>query len=82
MAILNADQLAELRRSVSDQVLVDYNKPIINAALQKIEDVWESNRGAFAASIDTATAPYTFSNAAKKQLMAYWMLQKFGRERS
>jgi hypothetical protein len=81
MATLSADQLAELRRKMASRLAtVDYNKPIINSALQAIEDWFEANRAGISGAIDTATAPYTFTAPRKKALVAFWLLQKYGRE--
>ena len=80
MAILTSPQLAELRQDTSRDEHPDWNKTIVNAALQSIEDRLEASRSIISADIDTATAPYVFSNAMKKKLFAYFMLRKFDRE--
>lgn len=81
MAVLLPNELAELRqRAAGGQVVVDYTKPTINAALQAIEDWVEANRAALGTAINTTTAPYVFSPAMKKRLFAHWCRQKFRRE--
>lgn len=83
MATLTATQLAQLRcefvRRLGD-VTIDFDKPIINAAFQAIEDWYEANKAQISTDIDEATAPYVFSGQQKKLLGAYWLLQKSGRE--
>lgn len=81
MAVLTPEELADLRRRVRRSVGdVSWTKPQINAALQAIEDWFELNRTLIVAAIDTASNPFTFTGPQKKALVAYWMLQKFGRE--
>lgn len=80
MAILLPDDLTVLRQQSARDQTVDYTKAQINAALQAIEDFFEANRGAISAAINTATAPYVFTAAQKRRMVAYWLQQKFGRE--
>jgi len=83
MAILSAQERAELRQKVAAKLsTVGYTKPQVNAALQGIEDWFEANRASLSTAINAATTPlgYTFSAAEKKLLVAFWLLQKFGRE--
>jgi hypothetical protein len=81
MAVLTAIELAELRRDMAKgQTEINYNKPIINSAIQAIEDWFENNKATGAQAIDTATSPYVFSSQQKKRLFAYWNRQKFRRE--
>lgn len=76
MATLTGDQLAELRQEAARVVgVVTYTKPVINAALQAVEDWFEANRAALGGAI-----PGPFNAAAKKQLVKFWLKQKFGRE--
>lgn len=78
MATLTADQLAEIRRSVSASlVTVNYTKPLINAALQAIEDWYEANKTVASTAVDTATSPFIFTNPQKKKIFCYWLFQKF-----
>lgn len=83
MATLTAAQLAQLRQLFVrklDGVVIDFDKPTVNAALQSVEDWYEANKAQLSADIDAATAPYTFTAQQKKWLGAYWLLQKSGRE--
>ncbi len=81
MAVLSAEELAELRRRVRTSVgNVTWTKPQINAAVQATENWFEANRSSLVSAIDTATSPHSFTGAQKKALVAYWMLQKFARE--
>jgi len=79
MAILIADELAELRRScASERATVDYTKPQINAALQAIEDWFEANRASLGAAIEAA-APTKFNATEKRRLVKFYLQQKFTR---
>jgi hypothetical protein len=80
MATLTAAELTELRQGSCREQTVDFTKATINAALQAIEDWYETNKATGSTAIDTATSPYVFSNPFKKRLFAYWNKQKFGRE--
>lgn len=80
MAILLPDDLADLRQGAARNQTVDYTKAQINTAVQAIEDWFETNRPALAAAINTATAPYVFTPALKRRMVAHWCRQKFGRE--
>jgi hypothetical protein len=81
MAALNPDELAELRRVISNGVVnVAYNKAQINAAVQAIEDYFETHRVELSAAIDAASTPFVFTNPQKKQLVRYWLDQKARRE--
>lgn len=80
MAVLNQQELTELRQSVSKGQVVDYSKSTANLALQAIEDWLEQNRASLSAAINVATAPYVFTAPMKRRLFAHWCRQKFGRE--
>lgn len=81
MPILTAEQLAYLRREMArSQSVVDYNKPVINAALQAIEDWFESRRAQISNAIDTATSPVVLTAAQKRLLVIAFLMQKAGRE--
>jgi hypothetical protein len=81
MAVLTAAQLTELRQGVARGVTsINYTKAQANAALQALEDYFENTaRAGFSSAIEAA-APGVFTNAQKKQLGKYWLLQKAGRE--
>jgi len=80
MAVMTSDELVELRQECAVGETVSWNKATINTALQAVEDWFEANKASLAGEIDTATAPFTFTNAQKKKLVAYWLRQKFRRE--
>ena len=62
MGVLTPDELAALRRAVSDSIVpVTWDKPTINAALQDTEDVLEAQ--AFDASTLVAVANTTSTRA-------------------
>lgn len=75
MATLTATQCDELRQAVARAIPVTWTKPVINAALQYIEDWFEANRASLGAAIGGG-----FTANQKKQLVKCWLLQKFGRE--
>ncbi len=79
MAVLNTAELAELRQSLAEGKVVSWTKPQINAGLQAIEDWFEANKGNLGSAIE-AVAPGAFNAARKKELVAYWLRQKFRRE--
>ena len=76
MAILSPADLATIRRAVTSEGEVNWTKPVINAALQAIEDQWEADRPRFANAIETA-APGVFTNAQKNRLGKHWLTVKF-----
>ena len=85
MAVLTSEQAAALRRKmykrrVSAGASVDYDKAVIDAALQAIEDLIEGNKTAINNAINTATSPYVFSADDKRFLLAYYFAQKAIRE--
>ncbi len=80
MAVLSAEQLAELRQGVQGEGdSATWKKADINAAFQAIEDKWGAVQAALSAEIDIATSPIVFSNAMKKKIGKYWLRQRFGR---
>lgn len=89
MAILTNSERDEISSRLSrwakdTTTAIDYDRRHINAAAQVVEDTWETNKASLSAAVDTATQAitpsYTFTNAQKKQIMRWWLLQKFGRE--
>jgi hypothetical protein len=88
MAVLTARELNELRKRCAAELgVADFDKATANAALQAIEDWYETNKATGSTDIDTATtaintvSPYTFSAPQKKILFQYWNFQKFNREK-
>jgi hypothetical protein len=80
MAVLNTTELAEVRREfVKTLATINVTKVPLNAAIQAIENWFESNRSNLSQAIETA-APGAFSVAAKKALVKFWLFSKFGRE--
>lgn len=80
MAVLNGDELAELRqRMASKRAAVTWTKPQVNAALQAIEDVFEASRASFGTAIEAAV-PGVFNALQKKALVAHYLGQKSGRD--
>ena len=86
MAILTPTELDKLRNKAerlanAKGLPIAYVKAEINAALQAIEDKWESNsiKQQFSSAIDAATI-FAFTNRQKKVLGAFWLEQKAGRE--
>lgn len=78
MAILTPNQLAELRRAQQADTLIPQPKATINAALQAIEDYFETTaRAQISSAINTATSPITLTAPQKTLLVKYWLMQKF-----
>lgn len=80
MAVLTPAQLAPSRQDfVSTLAAPTFTKTPINAALQAIEDWFESNRAAIGSAIETA-APGAFTNAQKTKLVKFYLSYKLGLE--
>ncbi len=77
MATLNAAQRAKIRRGAT----ANWNGPVehtrgdIDAAIQEIEDWFETHMGLFA-DINTATSPLVFSVHQKKLIMQHYCNHK------
>lgn len=81
MAIIANQNLAHMRRGYNKRVDdPQCPKATINAALQAIEDTIENSRNAINTAINAATAPFVFSPAQKRILIALWAANKFNRE--
>lgn len=81
MAILTSDQLVALRQAYSrNNVIVNIDKPQVNAACQAIEDWFEDNRASLAVVINQATSPVVLTPTEKRFLVAAFLLQKSGRD--
>ncbi len=81
MAVLNAEELVDARRLAKKLLgTLDYDKATINAAVQAIEDWFETNRSGISEDIDTATCPAVMSNPEMKRLGAAWLLYKHFQE--
>jgi len=80
MATLTTAQRSAAREYLSRQINVNYTKAQFDAALQAVEDYFETTaRAGLGQAIETA-APTVFSNAEKKAIAGYYLLQKSGRE--
>jgi hypothetical protein len=82
MALLTSDQLAALRRQCArGEIPVNYTKAQINAALQAIEDTFESAalQNAISNAINTATSPLVLTAAQKRVLVKHWLASRFER---
>lgn len=79
MAILTAEQLAQIRRECANEITVDYTKATINAAVQAVEDWWIANQAALSTAINVATSPVVLSVAQKRAIGKFWLKQKFER---
>lgn len=78
MGVISPGDLASARRNfVSDNPAQTLTKPPLNAGLQAIEDLFESNRVALNAAINAAVAPATLTAAQRRQLVREWAAIKF-----
>lgn len=78
MAILTSEELQEIRHGCDrdKQIPVDYTKAVINAAIQAIEDWFETSRTSISQAINTATSPITLTAAQKKEIGKHWLRRK------
>lgn len=81
MAVLNSVDLQDLRANCAKEIAVRYEKAVINAVLQAVEDVFEGAavRNALSNAIDTASQPLVFTNAEKRSIIKFWLASRFGR---
>lgn len=81
MAVMTPAQLAETRRKVAaGKDVVTWDKSTINAAIQAVEDHWESESAIRSGQINSATAPVTLDARIKDDIAAFWLQQKAVRE--
>ena len=82
MAVLTPDELAEGRRDVTLRLPgVNYVKPDINAAIQALEDLFETTgRGNARGAITSAMAPFIPTDVQRDAIIAAWLRQKGKRE--
>ncbi len=82
MATLTNTALAKHRRAYVRQLddVVQHDKPMLNAALQAIEDWFEDNRSGIATAINTATSPTVLTGPEKKALVKAFLQFKLDRE--
>jgi hypothetical protein len=81
MATLNASELQSIRNECAETLTVNYTKALVNAAAQAVETFLTSNAAAISAAIDAATAPFVFTNAQKKKIVAEVVRLKFERDK-
>lgn len=81
MALLSSNELAKLRQECSKGVKVNYLKEDINSSLQAIENWFDKSsvKQSLSNDIDASTS-FSFTNVQKKQLVKYWLQDRFGRE--
>ena len=79
MAISNS-KLAEMRRGICEGYNPSFDKTDINAALNAVNDHWETVKAGFGTAIETAS-PGDFTNAQKKKIVAYWLNFKFNEDK-
>ena len=83
MAVLTGAQLDQLRQACFADLSGKGGKPAQNAALQAIEDYFETvTRPGLGTAVNTATViPFgvTYSVAEKTALVKWWLKQKFER---
>ena len=81
MATLTNKQLAELRRQLAaGSSSVTWDKVVVNAALQAIEDYSEATARAGLIAAIEAAAPGVFTLTQKEMMMAFFIRQKAMRE--
>ena len=80
MAILTSEEVTTIRRLCADELgTVNYTKPQVNAAIQGVEDWFETNRSSLVVAINAATGQFIFIPAQKRAILKYWLRQKFER---
>jgi len=79
MAAITTQDQVEARQYCAQQAPVTWQKPQINAALAAIDNWFDmpATRSAISAAIDTAVAPFNFTNTEKKLLLRAWCRAKF-----
>lgn len=78
---LTTGQQAQLREQAAPAMpSINYNKAQIDAATAAIDTWFDANLVSLAQAINAATAPFNFTAAQKKVLIAYWLKQRMGRE--
>jgi len=80
MAVLTPEQLVSLRQAFEREGdVATWGKADLNAALQAIEDWWETNQAGREAAINAATAPLILSADVKQKLGKHWQQHKHGK---
>ncbi len=78
MAVLDASQLANLRKRMQREWITptDFNKSIVNATIQALEDWYEGERSVVSGLMNTASSPKSFTNAEKKLIAKQFLAWK------
>ncbi len=77
MAVINTQNVAELRQNMAREGVVTWTKVEINAAFQAIEDTFENARPVLGNAIESV-APGFFTNSQKAKLVKHWLRYKLG----
>lgn len=80
MAILKAQMLAKLRQNCAREISVTYDKALINAVLQAVEDWFTS--ASVVSSLNTAindAGGSVLTAAQKRAMVKFWLLNRFER---
>lgn len=86
VAILTLPEKVEIARAMAkfegaQSRAIGYDKPIIFAVIQAIEDQFETvARGQLRGAISAAAAPFIFTDEQRDAVIALWMKQKVRRE--
>ena len=83
MAVLTDQESIRMSRGLeTDSIPINYSKVQIKTALQAVEDWFDKPavKAVLSADIDTATAPFVFTNAQKKKLIKRWLRFRFDKE--
>jgi len=84
MAVLTGPQLDNVRHAFAEELRSDgipWTRAKLNAAIQAIEDVFESGalQTAISNAINTATSPAVLTGAQKRALVKFWLRSRFDR---
>ncbi len=74
---MTPEQLVKIRKRIPAG---NWNKSTINTAIDTIDDLFNGVKASWSSAINDATAPFTFTNAQKKLIFAYWLLEKYNIE--
>ena len=79
MSVLTAKELQKVRNRLEREVKgtpINYDKPIINLAIQFLEDWYEGEKATVSAGLNAATAPMVLTNSQKKKLGGAFLVLK------
>ncbi len=81
MAVLTDEQLTKVRRKMAQHLAsFGFDKPTVNAAIQEMEDWYESEKATVSSRLDTVTSPVVLTNAEKKAIGGAFLVEKALRE--